>query len=224
LQNGATTEEQDDITMLMIDVREGENQFENQFESLTRTRTMGSTTGKENNGQPAPHIEIAQDEATTFLIFVGKVSWVQGKPVAQSIRNAVRKKHDIVVDLSTCDYLDSAMLGTLHETAHECSLNSLKLTIQGSSKPIYDAFVELGMYDVLGFVISGKVQVPADRSRLSDEDIDMMAQQRWLLRAHEALASLNTANEEEFRHVIEELREGIEEAEVARRTKSSGTP
>lgn len=224
LQNGTTPEEQDDITMLLIDVREGENQFENQFESLTRSRTMGSSAGKENNGQPAPHIEIAQDETTTFLIFVGKVSWVQGKPVAQSIRDAVRKKQDIVVDLSACDYLDSAMLGTLHETAHECSLNSLKLTIQGTSKPIYDAFVELGMYDVLGFVISGKVEVPSARSRLSDEDIDMMAQQRWLLRAHEALASLNTANEEEFRHVIEELREGIEEAEEARRSKSSRTP
>lgn len=224
LQNGATTEEQDDITMLMIDVREGENQFENQFESLTRTRTMGSTTGKENDGQPVPHIEFAQDDTGTFLIFVGKVSWVQGKPVAQSIRDAVRKKQDIVVDLSECDYLDSAMLGTLHETAHECSLNSLKLTIQGVSKPIYDAFVELGMYDVLGFVIGGHVSVPTDRSRLSDEDIDMMAQQRWLLRAHEALASLNTANEEEFRHVIEELRDGIDEAEEARRTKSLGTP
>ena len=222
LQNGATTEEQDDITMLMIDAREGENQFENQFDSLTRARTMGSTTGKENDGQPVPHIEIAQDETSTFLIFVGKVSWVQGKPVAQSIRDAVRKKQDIVVDLSDCDYLDSAMLGTLHETAHECSLNSLKLTIQGVSKPIYDAFVELGMYDVLGFVIGGHLSVPTNRSRLSDEDIDMMAQQRWLLRAHEALASLNTANEEEFRHVIEELREGIDGAEEARRAKSTG--
>lgn len=220
LQNGATPEEQDDITMLMIDVREGENQFENQFDSLTRTRTMGSKTGKENDGQPVPHIEFAQDDTSTFLVFVGKVSWVQGKPVAQSIRDAVRKKQDIVVDLSECDYLDSAMLGTLHETAHECSTNSLKLTIQGVSKPIYDAFVELGMYDVLGFVIGGHVSVPTERSRLSDEDIDTMAQQRWLLRAHEALSSLNTANEEEFRHVIEELREGIDEAEEARRTKS----
>ena len=220
LQNGAPPEEQDDITMLMIDVREGENQFENQFDSHTRTRTMGSTTGKENDGQPVPHIEFAQDDTSTFLVFVGKVSWVQGKPVAQSIRNAVRKKQDIVVDLSACEYLDSAMLGTLHETAHECSLNSLKLTIQGVAKPIYDAFVELGMYDVLGFVIGGHLSVPTNRSRLSDEDIDMMAQQRWLLRAHEALASLNTANEEEFRHVIEELREGIDEAEEARRTKS----
>ena len=41
LQNGAMTEEQDDITMLMIDVREGENQFENQFESLTRATNHG---------------------------------------------------------------------------------------------------------------------------------------------------------------------------------------
>ena len=222
LQNGAMTEEQDDITMLMIDVREGENQFENQFESLARARTMGATAAKESNSQPVPHIEIAQDDTATFLVFVGKVTWVQGKPVAQSIRDAVRKKQDIVVDLSACDYLDSAMLGTLHETAHECSLNSLNLTIQGTSKPIYDAFVELGMYDVLGFVISGHIFVPDNRSRLSDEDIDVMAQQRWLLRAHEALASLNTANEEEFRHVIEELREGIDEAEQSRPTKSAG--
>ena len=220
LKNGATEAEQDDITMLMIDAREGENQFENQFESLTSTRITSSTTSKENNGQPVPHIEIAQDETTTYLIFVGKVSWVQGKPVAQSIRDAVRKKRNIVVDLNACNYLDSAMLGTLHETANECSINNLKLTIQGSSKPIYDSFVELGMYDVLGFAITGIVSVPTERSRLSDEDMDMMAQQRWLLRAHEALASLNTANEEEFRHVIEELREGIEEAEQARGSKS----
>lgn len=224
LKNGATTAEQDDITMLMIDAREGENQFENQFESLTNIRISSATASKENNGQPAPHIEIAQDESTTYLIFVGKVTWVQGKPVAQSIRNAVIKKRNIVVDLNACDYLDSAMLGTLHEMAHECSLNCLKLTIQGSSKPIYDSFVELGMYDVLGFAITDNVSVPTDRSRLSDEDMDMMAQQRWLLRAHEALASLNTANEEEFRHVIEELREGIDEAEQARGVKPSKAP
>ena len=224
LQNGATTAEQDDITMLMIDVREGENQFENQFESLTDNRIASSRAGKENNGQPAPHIEIAQDETTTYLIFVGKVTWIQGKPVAQSIRDAVRKKRNIVVDLNACDYLDSAMLGTLHEMAHECTHNSLKLTIQGSSKPIYDAFVELGMYDVLGFVITGRVSLPTNRSRLSDEDMDMMAQQRWLLRVHEALASLNTANEDEFRHVIDELREGIDEAEQARDVKPSEAP
>lgn len=223
LKNGSNTAEQDDITMLMIDAQEGENQFENQFESLTSTRIVSSTVSNENNGLPVPHIEIAQDETTTYLIFVGKVTWVQGKPVAQSMRDAVRKKQDIVVDLNACDYLDSAMLGTLHEMAHECSHNSLQLTIQGSSKPIYDAFVELGMYDVLGFAITGKVSIPAERSRLSDEDMDTMAQQRWLLRAHEALASLNTANEEEFRHVIDELREGIQEAEQARNIDSANS-
>ena len=224
LQNGSPKAEQDDITMLMIDVREGENQFENQFDSLTKPSIASSTPSKENNDQPTPHIEIAQDETTTYLIFVGKVTWVQGKPVAQTIRDAVRQKRDIVTDLNACDYLDSAMLGTLHEMAHECSINNLKLTIQGSSKPIYDAFVELGMFDVLGFVITGNVSVPSDRSRLSDEDMDMMAQQRWLLRAHEALSSLNTANEDEFRHVIDELREGIDEAEQARGAKASKSP
>ena len=72
------------------------------------------------------------------------------------------------------------------------------------------------MIDVLGFVRIDKLPIPTNLIALTGTTQEMHATQEWLLRAHQVLASLNEANEEEFREVIKELREGIDSVERSR--------
>ena len=70
-------------------------------------------------------------------------------------------------------------------------------------------FVELGMRDVLSRINGIVVQVPEERQQLVVGGFDTLTQQKLLLRAHEALASISESNQSEFKDVIEELREEI---------------
>ncbi|MDE0094491.1 MAG: SpoIIE family protein phosphatase [Gammaproteobacteria bacterium] len=211
---GRTTDDLDDITLLLIDVREGLNQFSNQFDrSLPEVVTVVQTG---SNDSPEAQVEIATEDACIYLVFRGRITWVKGEAVMLRLREAIESNKGIVLDLSECEYLDSAMLGTLHETAHECSQRGLDLHLQGVPKPIHEEFVELGLIDVLGFVRIDKLPIPTNLIALSGTTQEMHATQEWLLRAHQVLASLNEANEEEFREVIKELREGIDSVERSR--------
>lgn len=212
--DGRTTDDLDDITLLLIDVREGLNQFSNQFErSLPEVVTVAET---DSNDPIEAQVDIATADACIYLVFRGRITWVKGEAVMLRLREAIESSKGIVLDLSECEYLDSAMLGTLHETAHECSERGLDLHLQGVPKPIHEEFVELGLIDVLGFVRIDKLPIPNNLSALSGSTQEMHATQEWLLRAHQVLASLNETNEEEFREVIKELREGIDSVERSR--------
>lgn len=204
----------DDVTLLMIEFCEGRNRFDNQFDSVYSHDEVVDQELTEN--QNSARIEFASTETSIFLVFFGRVTWIQGEPVTVSLYEALQERKVIIVDLSSCEYLDSAMLGTLHETAQEYSTRGLTLIVQGVTKNIYDEFVELGMIDVVGFVVTDKQPLPAERTTLVSSNHDLHATQQWLLRAHEVLASLNDANQEEFKNVIQELRAGIESAENAR--------
>ena len=211
---GRTTDDLDDITLLMIDVREGLNEFSNQFENpLPDIEVEQPNT---TNDLTETRVEVAIEDSMIYLVFIGRITWVKGESVMLSLQEAIRRHRGIVLDLSGCLYLDSAMLGTLHETAHECSNLGLVLHIQGVPQSIYDEFVELGMIDVLGFVRDTKVDVPIELRTLSGAAQEMNTTQEWLLRAHQVLAALNEANEAEFKDVISELREGLDSVEKSR--------
>ncbi len=209
-------DDRDDITLLWVTVQDRESRFENRFDSSDRANPEMQLS---KSNPDSSRIEIAQEAGVVYLTFVGRVTWVQGKPLVKCMKETTRQQKKIVIDLSQCTYIDSAMLGTIHATAHEYSVNHLDLSIQGVPEVIQNEFVELGLFDVLGFVSNQSVPIPTDKNTLSDEDMDLAAQQRWLLRAHEALASLNTANDEEFKLVIEELREGLGQAEQTRESR-----
>ena len=201
ITDGLEYVDRDDVTMLLIDVTEGENDFQHLSTDIFRDKIETDVKGSH-----APRIEYGTTEESLFLTYHGRVTWIHGQSLPNTVENAASNGKSVVIDLIQCDYLDSAMLGTLHEIAVICTTFNAKLHIQNADSEIHHTFVELGMRDVLDCISGVAVPVPPERERLTVGGMDSETQQKWLLRAHEALASLNASNREEFKDVIEELK------------------
>lgn len=201
ITDGLEYVDRDDVTMLLIDVTDGENNFEHLSTDIFRDKIETDVKGNH-----APRIEYATDAESLFLTYHGRVTWVHGQSLPNTVKNAASNGKSVFIDLIQCEYLDSAMLGSLHEAATICENFNAKLHIQNADSEIHHTFVELGMRDVLDCISGVAVPVPSERERLVTGDMDSGSQQKWLLRAHEALASLNESNREEFKDVIEELK------------------
>lgn len=201
ITDGLEYVDRDDVTMLLIDVTDGENNFEH-----LSTDIFSDKIETDVKGNHAPRIEYATTSESLFLTYHGRVTWVHGQSLPNTVENAASNGKSVFIDLTQCEYLDSAMLGTLHEAAAICTNFDAKLHIQNADSEIHHTFVELGMRDVLDCISGVAVPVPPERERLLAGGMDTETQQKWLLRAHEALASLNESNREEFKDVIEELK------------------
>ncbi|MCY3883809.1 MAG: SpoIIE family protein phosphatase [Gammaproteobacteria bacterium] len=204
ITDGLEYVDRDDVTMLLIDVTDGENNFEHLSTDIFQDKIES-----EIKGSHSPRIEFADTPDNLFLTYHGRVTWIHGQSLPNAVKTAASNGKRVVVDLTQCEYLDSAMLGTLHETAEICTTFNAKLHIQNADSDIHHTFVELGMRDVLDCISGVAVPVPSERERLAAAGMDATTQQKWLLRAHEALASLNESNRDEFKDVIEELKEDI---------------
>ena len=169
------------------------------------------STFRLQNGK-TPRVEYAEDEDVLYLSYHGRVTWIHGDSLSMTVMDAAQGGKKVLVDLEHCEYLDSAMLGTLHETAEVCQSCGTTFHIQNVSSDIHATFVELGMRDVLGSINGAAIAFPQERQQLLGGQMDTATQQKWLLRAHEALASLNETNRAEFKEVIEELSEDIIES------------
>lgn len=196
--------DRDDVTMLLIDVADGENDFEHLSADIFKDKIES-----EIKANQTPRIEHVTTLDNLFLTYHGRVTWIHGQSLPNMVEKAVPKGKNVVVDLLECEYLDSAMLGTLHEIAVICATFNAELHIQNVDSNIHHTFVELGMRDVLDCISGLTLSIPQERERLVAGEMDSATQQKWLLRAHEALASLNNTNQEEFKDVIEELKEEI---------------
>ncbi len=201
ITDGLEYVDRDDVTMLLIDVTDGENNFEHLSTDIFRDKIETDVKGSQ-----APRIEYATTSESLFLTYHGRVTWVHGQSLPNTVKNAASNGKDVVIDLTQCEYLDSAMLGTLHETATICSDFDANLHIQNADSEIHHTFVELGMRDVLDCISGVALPIPNERDLLMAGGMDTETQQKWLLRAHEALSSLNESNREEFKDVIEELK------------------
>jgi len=121
-----------------------------------------------------------------------------------------RGRHDFVVDLSSCDLMDSTFMGTLAGAAlrlREIGEGSLKV-IHASPRN-EDLLLGLGLDQLFSvhtdgggvdFLNPDVAEAPVESS--SDSDA-----KETVLEAHEALAAADSANAAKFRDVIEFLKQ-----------------
>ena len=107
--------------------------------------------------------------------------------------------------------MDSAVLGTLHELVEsaEKTVVGSKVKIQDASRSLVTTFAELGMNSVLRSVQMQSIAIPMTRTAVKASDGNLGRQQMRLLKAHEALASLNDTNRDQFALVVDDLREHL---------------
>ncbi len=119
----------------------------------------------------------------------------------------------LIIDLRRCEYLDSTLLGTLHELCEWAQQRAA--AVPGSSDPLVlqnvpqtleDAFRELSMTAVLERITDDPQAVPEKQHAVQLPEQSRTAHQKRLLKAHQVLADLSDENREEFAAVIDALR------------------
>lgn len=218
LARGASGEDRDDATIVLLEARPGQSSFDEPAgdESIARA--------------PASPLELtyAELDEATLIAARGRATWSHAETFFEAAEAVIEEKRSLIVDLSGCEYLDSTFLGTLFQVASEAEVASVPLRIQGVLPSVRAWLEELSMHSVLARVSEDAVEVPREMQKLSEARSDRTHERLRLLRAHELLARLSDANREKFQDVVETLRSEIGEAGVGsrppreRRARSSG--
>ena len=118
----------------------------------------------------------------------------------------LKRYKSLTIDLGACEYLDSTFLGTVHEVVMSAP-HAVRL--QRVNPEVRALFEELDMQGVLNHTSITLVPLPQTMTSLKRTDVDAEQQGQRMLRAHEILASLSDENREQFRDVVDSLREEL---------------
>ncbi|MBA02395.1 MAG: hypothetical protein CMQ36_00005, partial [Gammaproteobacteria bacterium] len=193
----------DDMTVLIVEAANGISSIDH------KDLMAGAATRSGQIEAGPPQIAYTENERATFLFLQGRMSWIHCQAFFDTATGVVDSGRKLVIDLSECTYLDSAMLGTLHEIAQKAAAHSAELVLQNVSYPIRKNFTELGMHAVIESISVRPQESPDKRNLVWVTTTDPRSQKLRLLRAHEVLAELNVHNREEFGDVLDELRQDI---------------
>ena len=144
-----------------------------------------------------------QTEDRAYISVRGTVTWTSSQTFLEGARALLERFPHLVIDLETCEYLDSTCLGTLHEIVVS---NPGKVSLQRMQDGIRELFEELCMNAVLDLASSDGEALPAIMLPLHQRAVDPSQQGERMLSAHEALASLSPENREKFKGVVDSLR------------------
>lgn len=194
---GREREDRDDVTLLLLEAAPGDSHYHDRGEGIDL---------EVEASEPAVVLSRAEADGTTFLLLRGRATWTQGTALLDEGARAIDGGDELVVDLDGCRYLDSTMLGTLHELARRADEAGASLSLQNVAPAVLASFEEVSMDRVLARVASEARDVPAERRPVEAKESDLHRQRRRLLAAHEELARLSDANRAQFGAVVEALR------------------
>jgi phosphoserine phosphatase RsbU/P len=199
---GLIRQDCDDVTMVLLSASPGESGFNLSSDALDLTPMAAEA-------QPTIHFTETGDG--TLFVVAGRMTWLYGQPLFDAAIAAVDGGRNIIIDLGNCEYMDSTLLGTLHELLDQAQQASRTLTLQNVAEPLEDSFRELSMQGILDCIDKTPVDLPAHLVALDLQATHGTRQQQRLLKAHEMLAELSDENREQFRGVVQALRSELEE-------------
>ena len=192
-------EDRDDVTLCLLSAVDDENWVR----TGSRTATGIARTDESGvNGKLA--VEYAETEDTTYLFMKGRVTWTYGEAFFDAATSVLEENRPIVIEFKNCEYLDSAMLGTLHEVVEMSTRQALDVKLQNVSTAIKDTFVELGLGDVLDHIVETPVWTPLGGIPLVVSGRVMRSTR--VIQAHDALMHINEENRAAFGEVVDNLR------------------
>ncbi len=196
---------QDDLTLLLLEASPGVSQFDH------RTNFVDDDVPSNSSDRSISCISQAEAEGLTVLVLEGPMTWEHSQALFDAVIASIDRGFGVVVDLSGCIHMDSAVLGTLHELVEggQKSVAGLKVKIQDASHALVRTFAELGMDSVLRNIQMRSIAIPEARASVEIVPGNLRGQQMRLLKAHEALASLNDSNRDQFASVVNDLREHL---------------
>ena len=149
-------------------------------------------------------VEYAETELVTYLYLTGRVTWTYGESFFDAATSVLDEHRPIVIEFKSCEYLDSAMLGTLHQIVERATYSNIDVKLQNVSDEVKNTFVELGLGDVLNHIVEEPVWTPLNSLPLAASG--RLDRNTRVISAHDALAHLNRKNREMFEDVVEQMR------------------
>ena len=196
---------EDDMTLLLLVASPGVSRFDH------RTNLADEDAPSNSDDPKTSRISEAVADGCTFLVLEGRITWEYSQGFFDVVIGSIERGLGIIVDLSKCVHMDSAVLGTLHELVEraEKSASGTNIRVQDASQSLIRTFAELGMDSVIRCVQMRSITVPETQSAVEVSPHDLRCQQMRLLKAHEALASLSDTNRDQFASVVSDLREHL---------------
>jgi len=187
--------ERDDITMLVLSATDGKGYYDDAVESRP-------TQGPVSDDADLRHGETPDG---SYFAIGGRATWASAADLYDAASDVVDRGRALTLDLTHCEYLDSTVLGTLHEIVARGAAARTQVRIQGLGSAVKPLFEELDMHAVLDTVVDSPIPAPRELvplRRVSPGD----DRQLRVLHAHETLSSLSADNREQLAQVLEALR------------------
>jgi len=199
LAGDAEREDRDDVTLLLVDLAPGQSRFLLPETVSDRLGTVAAAP---------PDIRQGETAGVAFLVFAGRITWLQAEAVLEAALRVVEAGRALVLDLADCEQLDSTVLGSLHELVQRADARGARVALQRVPDRLRAAFAELSLEEVMNHIDERALALPERLEALPVPSVDPRRQQLRLLRAHETLAALSDRNREIFADVIGNLRDG----------------
>jgi hypothetical protein len=197
ITDGRERTDRDDVTLVLLEFTAGANRLNGKGEFIALAKAPE---------RPAPEISHAETDSATFFFFEGRITWMFGQTLFDTVVPVIDGGRDVVLDFTDCTHLDSTLLGTLHELVIRAEEAGVSLHLQWVSPDLLEAFEELSLNQVIARVLDTPRPSPGARTRLPLTDVSQERQRARLLKAHEVLAELNAANRADLDNLINTLR------------------
>lgn len=201
VSHGLEREDRDDVTLLLLHAEPGESHA---------CETSGTLTLRTTPESEEPRLLRAEQARAIYLSLEGRVTWVYGQVLQDAATTALAAGQSLILDLTRCEYLDSTLLGTVHELM-ERSGGDPPVRIQNASTELIAAFEELSMGAVRAALDRPSVPLPISSDWQPIEPVLALDRQKLrVVEAHEALAGLSERNQAQFGALAAALRKEIE--------------
>jgi serine phosphatase RsbU (regulator of sigma subunit)/anti-anti-sigma regulatory factor len=204
-RDGASQE--DDITMLLLTARKLPSQLDNG--QAAPVQASAAPLAVPTRGQ----LLLGHSDGQAFIAVKGRGTWVQGTAFHDACQAEIEEHRPLTIDLALCDYLDSTFLGTLQEAVDHADQAGVTVRIQGLLPEVIHLLDELGMAQVLEHAAKESQPLPGRMNPVAASVENERISRQRMLEAHEALASLNDKNRDEFYRLIEGIRSEIDRYE-----------
>ena len=192
-------EREDDVTLVLVTAGATGGMLTHESASSSPTPVASTRSGRilsGSNGQ------------STFFCFEGRCGWTHAAAFHDACRDDISAGRHVTLDFAGCTFLDSTMLGTIHEALAQAKKSGTSFILQALPVEIRGMFEELAMDSVLRAVGDPPQPVPPEMIPLRLLPTPSNRVRRRITEAHEAIAAINDRNREKFIDVLTQLQHG----------------
>lgn len=199
----ASTCERDDVTMVVVERRDGPSRFDN---GGAERAEQGESAALYTAG--SMHYGVMGE--TAVINVCGKGTYMMSHNFFDAVQALIKEIGGLTLDLSGCRYLDSTFLGMIHEVVAQGDRDGIPVHLQMVDETVHRLFEELDMDLVLDHIREFAEPLPAMMPLMKTAP-DQETLHRRMLQAHDVLASLSQENRLKFQDLVDMLKKELDD-------------